>query len=387
MEKEKIKRRIFVLSLILILTILVYLFEAGIISTITRYIRREKDEIKAYYTSLYFNTDGNGKAIALENNVGYVDFNLMNFIGEDVTQRDIEYIVQRPSEFYDALGNEIASADLSSAEKLYVLDVWGEPTEVAKSTYLYDVEVVNNTGEIGSNINQYLFSYEKLGTSAVGKTHHLNLKLTRTSGELASEEPISIVIQLVKPYREVFVINMVVSTRLITFSNSQVDKFGVIFDRISIQTADLFAYSKNGEPRKSQGYSSNGTTYQDNFTSKAFKVTFTWTGFLLDEVELFKIHNGINEGMNGDEYFIDIKKPVFVSIDADSNHGTLVMFIPQSSKFDLSFVQVMSNAFVDVKIEIYVQNSVTGTLEYALYNSKYFGYTFDENDKYQLLNK
>ena len=48
MEKEKIKRRIFVLSLILILTILVYLFEAGIISTITRYIRREKDEIKAY---------------------------------------------------------------------------------------------------------------------------------------------------------------------------------------------------------------------------------------------------------------------------------------------------------------------------------------------------
>ena len=91
--------------------------------------------------------------------------------------------------------------------------------------------------------------------------------------------------------------------------------------------------------------------------------------------------------MNGDEYFIDIKKPVFVSIDADSNHGALVMFIPQSSKFDLNFVQVMSNAFVDVKIEIYVQNGVTGTLEYALYNSKYFGYTFDENDKYQLLNK
>ena len=72
MEKKQFKRRIFILSCALVLFIFIYLFEAGILTTLTRYIKREQDEIKAYYTSLYFDTNGNGKTIALENNVGHI---------------------------------------------------------------------------------------------------------------------------------------------------------------------------------------------------------------------------------------------------------------------------------------------------------------------------
>ena len=395
MEKKQFKRRIFILSCALVLFIFIYLFEAGILTTLTRYIKREQDEIKAYYTSLYFDTNGNGKTIALENNVGYVDFSLMNYIGEDVTQRDIEYEIKRPEKFYDEEGKEIAEADLASAEKLYVLDVWGEPQEVAKSTYLYTIEVNKNTGEKVSD-TKYLFSYEKLGTSAVGKTHHVNLEVSRDSGEVAAEEAISIVVQLTKPYREVKIINMTVSNRLITFSTSKEDKFGLEFDKLHIQTADLFAYSKAGDERFSQSYEQNGQTYRDKFTSKAFKITVTWSGYILDEVELEKINNGTvgkpdvtpdGTTINQDEYYLDVTKSVYVYIDADHSSGTLIMFVPQCSDFNLDFLPTSDNANVDVKIEIYVINDVNDTAGYQLYDSKFYGYTFDENNKYRVITK
>ena len=395
MEKRQFKRRIFILSCALILFIFIYLFEAGILSTLTRYIKREQDEIKAYYTSLYFDTNGQGKTIALENSVGFVDFSLSNYIGEDVTQRDIEYEIKRPDKFYDADGNEIAKEDLADAEKLYVLDVWGEPQEVAKSTYLYTVEVTKNTGDKVSD-TKYLFEYEKLGTSAVGKTHHVNLKVSRDSGEVAAEEPISIVVQLTKPYTEVKIINMTVSNRLITFSTSKVNRFGLDFDQLHIQSADLFAYSKLGDKRFSQAYTVDGTDYKDEFTSKAFKITVTWTGYILDEVELEKINNGTvgkpdvtpdGTTINEDEYYLDVTKSVYVYIDADHSSGTLIMFVPQCSDFNLDFLPTSDEANVDVKVEIYVINDVNNKAGYQLYDSKFYGYEFDDDNKYRVITK
>lgn len=395
MEKRQFKRRIFILSCALILFIFIYLFEAGILSTLTRYIKREQDEIKAYYTSLYFDTNGQGKTIALENSVGFVDFSLSNYIGEDVTQRDIEYEIKRPEKFYDADGNEIAEEDLADAEKLYVLDVWGEPQEVAKSTYLYTVEVTKNTGDKVSD-TKYLFEYEKLGTSAVGKTHHVNLKVSRDSGEVAAEEPISIVVQLTKPYTEVKIINMTVSNRLITFSTSKVNRFGLDFDQLHIQSADLFAYSKLGDKRFSQAYTVDGTDYKDEFTSKAFKITVTWTGYILDEVELEKINNGTvgkpdvtpdGTTINEDEYYLDVTKSVYVHIDADHSSGTLIMFVPQCSDFNLDFLPTSDEANVDVKVEIYVINDVDDKAGYQLYDSKFYGYEFDDDNKYRVITK
>ena len=368
-----------VLVTIFVLLIAVYLSGAGLFSTLSRYIKREQDEIVAYYTSLYFDTDGQSKSVAVEAGVGYVEFNLMNYIADNVTQRDIEYTIRRPEKFYDINGNQIA--DPSTAEKLYVLDVWGTPKEVSKSTYLYRVEVVKNTGEVVDKENsKYKFTYEKLGTSAVGKTHHVNLKLTRESGELYGDEDISIVVQLEKPYREVFIINMSASSRIITFSTAETQKFDITFDELHVQTADIFAFYKNGTQRQSAEY---GDKKKDDFTSKAIKLTIDWSGFIFDETDLnhFQMGMGGKEDdsgsgsvINGDETYIDITKSVISSIDATGSSGKLVMFVPQQSDFSLFFLQMSDTATITVKIEIYVNVGGTGTYSYVPYNDTYFGF-------------
>lgn len=398
MDNKQFKKRIIILGSIFLLLICIYLFSSGLRTTISRYIKREQDEIKAYYTSLYFASDGEGKSLAVESNIGYVEFNLMNYIGEDVTQRDIEYKIVKPSTFYDINGNAIAEQDLAAAEKLYVLDVWGKPKEVAKSTYLYTVEVVNNTGESAGSGN-YKFTYEKLGTSAVGKTHHVNLKLTRSGGEIANEEDVSIVVQLEKPYKEVFIINMKASSRIITFSNSTTNKLDVPFEELFIQSADLYAYFKNGTPRTSVEYSKNSNTYIDPFTSKAVKLTLTWSGFILDETELETLHNGTlnnpddkdtGSKINEDTYYLDITKPTIASIEATKTSGQLVIFVPQSSDFSLYFLRDPNHSgsfYVKAKIEIYIKDASDSNNEkYAIYDEKYYGFTLDSDKLYTVLN-
>lgn len=64
----------------------------------------------------------------------------MNYIGEDVTQRDIEYIIEKPSKFYNSKGEVMENP--SGEEDLYVLDVWGKPKKLVM---------------IHININQQLF--------------------------------------------------------------------------------------------------------------------------------------------------------------------------------------------------------------------------------------
>ena len=75
--------------------------------TKTRLIQRKEDEVKAYYTALYFEGTGEGSAIALDNSIGYVTFNLMNYIDEDVTERDIVYEIATRDNFYTDTGEKI----------------------------------------------------------------------------------------------------------------------------------------------------------------------------------------------------------------------------------------------------------------------------------------
>ncbi|MFR7881596.1 MAG: hypothetical protein ACLU5J_09110 [Christensenellales bacterium] len=52
----------------------------------------------------------------------------------------------------------------------------------------------------------------------MGKTHNLTIQMIREeSTEMTRVENVSVVVQLIKPYREVFIIDILVSNRLIVF--------------------------------------------------------------------------------------------------------------------------------------------------------------------------
>ena len=92
-ERKIFNMRLHVLLMLVFLFVILLLVNISFNPTSSRYIKQEKDEILALYTSLYFNSDRNHMSMSLEDNKGYVNFKLMNYIGEDVTQRDIEYII------------------------------------------------------------------------------------------------------------------------------------------------------------------------------------------------------------------------------------------------------------------------------------------------------
>ena len=146
MEKKRFFR---LLSVLVILVSILTVMVCSLIveDTSTRYIKREQDEIRAYYTGLYFAQNGDGSPVALENNVGFVDFQIMNYIDDNVTKRDITYDIKTIDKFYDDKGVEIVKANLPTAEKLYVKDVWNNPQEIGKDSYKYNVSITNNDGE------------------------------------------------------------------------------------------------------------------------------------------------------------------------------------------------------------------------------------------------
>lgn len=307
--QDKRRTRIRILSLVIFTLILVYIASAWLLPTFSRYIKRTQDEIKAHYTALYFASTGEGKTIAIEGGVGYIDFDLRNYINENVTQRDIVYTITKPTEFYDNNGNKIGNPTSYDGD-LHVLDVWGKPQKVAKSTSLYDVQIVENNGEVVSE-GVYTFTYEKLGTGAKGKVHTLTCKIIAPEGHEPKDDKISLVVQLSKPYKEVLIINMNISNRLITFSHKEINVFNVPFDKIYVQTADLFAYHKDlkvdsndqnlpgtntpntldKNQNKEEGDNTNSTSMYA-FTSYAFKLTIKWSGYILDELKLEDIHIG-----------------------------------------------------------------------------------------------
>lgn len=391
--KEKVmkNRLLFLLTLSMIFAFIV-MINILLAPTSSRYIKEEQDKIIAYYTKLYIDSDGHSKTAALENNLGHVDFKLMNFIDDNVTQRDIEYTVDvinkqdgsghDLTQFYDKDGNEINS--INDGDELYLLDVWGIPQQVGSDTYKYRIDVQSNDGEINPETQNFLFSYEKLGASAVGKTHSVSVKINRIHNvEIVGTEHITIVIRIVKPYTEIFLIDVEISNKLITFSDADVEKFEIDFKRLYVQTADVFSHYKGTDNERF----TEGTNTRTYIRSRAMKVTFTWTDYLLDEKRLVHFHNGT---IGGETSNIDITKPYIISV----SDNELSLYIPESSSFYLDFLYVGSGTVgtIDVDIEIYVDiyTRPNSTSEYTLSESKYinydesiFGYPFV--DKYSLI--
>ncbi len=355
------------LLLFLILVIMIEIASYSANFTSTRYIQREKDEIKAYYSSLYIDATGEGTGIAIENNIGYVNFDLKNYIDEDVTKRDIEYQIKTIDQFYNQTGEELKNPD--GMQDLYVLDLWGEPTKIENDTCKYEVNVEENSGTTTAEGN-YLFEYEERGTSAVGKTHKVTLKVERkdTFPNMHDTEKISIVVQIIKPYKTIYIINMYVTNRLILFSDMDIELFETTFKSLQIQTADCFVYTKNTIPMQ---------------TSKAFKVTLTWNGLILNENMLKNIHNNVLDllgTIHADN--LDISKPYIISLEQDTDSGELVIYVPQSSNFNLNFFPTSSTFEVKAKVEIYCES------KYEYYTEEIFGgYKLDENGVMSIIKK
>lgn len=374
-EKKKFQSnlKIFLFTLTIFLFTLIVSCNL-ILLTNTRYIKKETDEIRGYYTSLYFQGTGEGNCIVLENNIGYTSFELMNYIGEDVTKRNIEYNIRTLETYYDKNGNTITPND-ETEQDLYVKDVWGNPKPIAKNTYKYDIDVVENTGERGSggtNGGDYQFTYQQDGTKDIGKKHSITLKLTRDSELLDKLETISIVVDLVKPYKEVYIINMTVVNRLIAFTQTPHTQFEIDFQSLNIQTADIFT----------RDITIDGKT--KHISSKAFKVTLNWQNLVFDERDLSTIHNvkSLDEILNSSNNAsnIDISKTYLIRLNYTSKQsGSLELYIPQSANLNFDFLPTANTYNVYAKVEILSDNS------YTLYNELYGGYTDTERNNTDLI--
>lgn len=399
----KEKKRFFVLAGILLVMLLTFT-SITLVSdyTRTRLIQRKQDEVKAYYTSLYFDSTGEGSAVAIDGGVGYVTFDLMNYIDEDVTERDIVYEILAPTKYYTNTNEEIASNKLSSDlstvysgadNTINVRDVWEQPKVVGRDTYKYSYSVFDSSaddtketyqevypehaGEIlgSASATDYILQYEKLegnqGTNAVGKSHTVTVEIKRNvSTPISGTEKISIVVQLLKPYLEVFIINMTISERLIVFSANQVTEFEIPIEELSIQTADIFAYEKSDstDVRREFVSGTGDSKVTKVATSDALRVTLTWTNLILNEVSLKYIMENLN-----------VVESNLGSLTG--NNHFLTLLIPQGSSFTLQFFPTDKTAYsVTAKVEImdasYINDDKTQVKKtgYAIYNDTYKGY-------------
>ena len=388
-EKKRFFRLVSVLMIMLcILSIMA--FSMLITDTTTRYIKREKDEIRSYYTGLYCDNTGDGSAVALENGVGYVDFKIMNYIDEDVTKRDITYDIRTLDTFYDVNGKEIVDSnsngnnvdELASADNLYVKDVWNIPQLIGKDSYKYNVDIIKNDGETRDGL--YLFSYEERAENggAVGKVHNVTVRIERKDdkdvGEFSgSTEDVSLVIQLSSPYKEVYVVDITISNRLIVFSQRMVSEFEVEMMKVQTQTFDIFGYKGDN--------STNPNEIGGTFTSKPFKVVFEWDNMILNESEFQFFHNnqqGILGPNNGSNNGIDLSEPYIVEFNQTSDHGTLTMYVPQSSNFTFdALITDKENAYLVANVYVYNttahtttgDNPITIPVGYTVYDLHHWG--------------
>ena len=370
-ERKTFYKRLNLLIMLVFLLVIILLVNISLNPTSSRYIKQEKDEILALYTSLYFNSDRNNMSMSLEDNKGYVNFKLMNYIGEDVTKRDIEYIIEKPNQFYNSKGEVIENPN--GEEDLYVLDVWGKPKKVGNDTYKYQSTIVQNDGEI-SDVGNYTFLYEKLGSSAVGKTHNLTIQMVREeSTEMTRVENVSIVVQLIKPYREVFIIDILVSNQLIVFSHTIGEVFEIQNQVLYIQSNTIYSHYKSNGEYYQRTANINGEIYE--YTSKAFLVTIYWDHLLLNLHMLDNIHIGIGENPSN----LDITKPYIIDVFTQKDRGYLEIYIPQASNLNLNFLPTAVTNTIDAKIEVCVKKN--DDLEtYVLYDEQYGGYKHIKKD-------
>ena len=386
-EKRRFFRLLSVLVVLLsVLTVMVC--SLLVTDTKTRYIKREQDEVRAYYTGLYCSNTGGDRAVALENGVGYVDFQIMNYIGEDVTKRDITYNIETLNTFYDKNGNEIVDKnsngsnidELKNAENLYVKNVWNEPQLICKDSYKYNVSITKNDGDThketinGSEKSFYKFPYIERDESAVGIIHNVTVKIERKADSVVGEmsgttESVSLVIQLDKPYKEVYIVDIVISNRLIVFSTRQVSEFEIDIFKVQTQTFDIFAYDSKGNANKNEDSTA--------LASRPFKVVYTWKNVIVNENNFKFFHNNQLDVLGGVADGIDISKPYVVSINQTKDSGTIEMYIPQSSNFIFDFLPTNTNYYIYATVYIYDQS----TSSYVPYDFATWGGYTDKIDE------
>ena len=384
--KSKTKK-IVILNLALILLIAVQII---FLPTVARYVKQESDKIIASYTSLYMSSDGEGKVVSVEDKLGYLNLKLMNYEDSNVTQRDIEYTISRPTTFYDS--NGVAITDIESyletaGNQLHVLDVWNQPQVVGRDTYKYTQSIASSDGETKNG--NYLFSYEKLNNSAVGKIHNLLIEFHRDRGsDFNGTEDVSIIVQLSRPYREVFIINVKVSDKLIVFSNTDALVYETTFQRLYIQSADIFSHYKGTTESLREYENRIDSSKTVKIAPRALQVTIKWDNFYFDVNCLKDYHlSGDNiPGINNTAGNIDISKPYVSNLDIANK--TLIMYVPQGSNFYLDFLQIDKDTIstVDVRVEVAIIDN--GTMKYDIYDNVYAGYTYDKSildEKYMTL--
>lgn len=375
--KSKTKK-IVILNLALILLIAVQII---FLPTVARYVKQESDKIVASYTSLYMSSDGEGKVVSVEDKLGYLNLKLMNYEDSNVTQRDIEYTISRPTKFYNANGEAIADDDIetylkTAGNQLHVLDVWNQPQVVGRDTYKYTQNIASSDGETKNG--NYLFSYEKLNNSAVGKIHNLLIEFHRDRGsDFRGTEDVSIIVQLSRPYREVFIINVKISDKLIVFSNTDALVYETTFQRLYIQSADVYSYYK-GSDKLREYKDRNDSSKTVKIAPRSLLVTFTWDNFYFD-VNCLKDYHLPNDTLPGtydNVSFIDISKPYVSKLDIEKK--ILVMYVPQGSNFYLDFLQIdkANSSTVNARVEVAVIDQ-SAKMDYDIYDELYAGYKYD----------
>ena len=403
-EKKILKNRsIFLLATFVILSVV--LLGQLIGPSFAKYIKTEKDKIVAYYTALYLDSDGDGKTVSIENSTGYLNFKLMNYIGEDVTKRDIVYDIHAPETFYDKSGNVLTGDQIKEHAEdpnkgIYVLDVWGTPIRIGSDTYKYQQSIIKTDAEEKEIKYKGVlkifdaFLYEELGSSAVGKIHNITVQLKRdpsTAFDKSGIEDISIVVHLIEPYEEVFVIDITSSEKLIVFSNSSVDMFEIPFERLFVQTANIFSHVK-GTSNERIYYDKTNSNTSYKMTSRGFKLELYWENMMLDEKHL----NAIHLKHIGDADNVDMTKPYIISLDSDNNK--LVLYVPEASNFYLDFLVINTEKTVKVEANVYAyvlkgkkaegasEFTYGDLLEVQYTQDTFFGYDY-VNNKYTIFEK
>jgi hypothetical protein len=183
----------------------------------------------------------------------------------------------------------------------------------------------------------------------------------------------------------VFIINVKVSDKLIVFSNTEVSTYETNFQRLYIQSADVYSYYK-GSDKLREYKDRNDSSKTVKIAPRALLVTFTWDNFYFDVNCLKQYHlpNDTLPGTYDNVSFIDISKPYVSKLDIEKK--ILVMYVPQGSNFYLDFLQKDKTATSTVDVNIMVAIIDNTKTDYDIYDDVYAGYSYGANGYMNLIN-
>lgn len=367
-------------------TLMICLVVIVVDNTISRYIKQERDEIYATYTSLYFESDLKNGTVVLENNEAYLSFKLKNYIGEDITKREITYEIKSPDYVtkqgdeivVDSFGNMTVDSKEYTGEQ-YVKDVWGAPQLVGGDSHKYDVDIIDNDGVKVSD-TLYKFPYQT-STEGQASSHTITVKIKRiSSSAFTTDEDISVVVQLNEPYREVLIIDVKIMNHLISYNHTTSKVFETTFDAIKLQTVNVFSHvydeTKNNYVDRIRITDENGKKYAYKYTANPFIVEFDFKGLYLERLNLKDLHINL-QNLNTSSNYDNITKSYLKELINDPNGGKYVGYAPQASDFSIEFLKVSSDYEINVMIYIYLEKyevDASGKIS-DLVEAKYYPYT------------